>query len=437
MYFRMAKRLLLETDKRLLWKLAWNAGFKGVRSIRKHKQRLKRGEFFPPFVYISLINSCNLRCQGCWMDVTAKQARIEAEDMERVIRESTAMGNAFFGILGGEPFIHDQLLDILAKHPDCYFQIFTNGQLITPDIAQRMRELGNITPLISLEGNEIVSDTRRGRREVWGRTIEGLQNCLDHKLFTGVCTSLCQTNLDLLQESWLDRLIEMGVMYAWFHIYRPVGPLPAPELALTPDQQRQARAFVVRMRATKPIAIVDAYHDGLGGALCPAATGFTHHIGPWGDIEPCPVIQLAADSIYDGRSLQDIFQNSAFLRDFREVAATYTRGCILLERPDLLQELAERHGARDSTARGTVFAELEAMPPRSSQFHPGEEIPEQSWAYRIAKRLWFNDYGAYRKHFRPEMWRDPRAAPHDGKSSETEGSPQAKISAGEPTADDR
>ena len=28
MYLRMAKRLLLETDKRLLWKLAYNFGFK-------------------------------------------------------------------------------------------------------------------------------------------------------------------------------------------------------------------------------------------------------------------------------------------------------------------------------------------------------------------------------------------------------------------------
>lgn len=29
MYLRMAKRVLLETDKRLLWKLAYNFGFKG------------------------------------------------------------------------------------------------------------------------------------------------------------------------------------------------------------------------------------------------------------------------------------------------------------------------------------------------------------------------------------------------------------------------
>ena len=34
MYFRLAKRLFLETDKRLLWKLMWNMGWKGMRSIQ-------------------------------------------------------------------------------------------------------------------------------------------------------------------------------------------------------------------------------------------------------------------------------------------------------------------------------------------------------------------------------------------------------------------
>lgn len=403
MYLRMAKRFLLEMDKRLLWKLAWNAGFKGVRAIHKHKRRLKRDEFFPPFLYISVTNSCNLRCTGCWVDVAAKQAKIEADDMHRIIDEAKTKGNYFFGILGGEPFMHQQLLEILDQHRDCYFQVFTNGHFITDEVARELRRMGNVTPLISVEGNEIVSDQRRGKNDVWDRTMAGLENSLKHKLMVGVCTSLCQTNMDLLSEDWLDRLIKMGVLYAWFHIYRPVGPEAAPELSLTPAQQKQARQFVVNMRAKKPIIIVDAYHDGLGSALCPAAVGFTHHIGPWGDIEPCPIIQLADDTIHD-RSLTETFEQSAFLRDFREVAASYTRGCILLERPDLLKDLAQRHGARDTTARGTVLAELDSMQCRSSQFHPGDEIPEKSWAYRIAKRLWFNDYGAYTKHFKVENW---------------------------------
>lgn len=411
MYFRMAKRLLFETDKRLLWNLAWTAGFKGIRSVQKHKRRLKRGEFFPPFLYISVINSCNLRCQGCWVDVAAKQEKIEVEAMDRMIGEAKAMGNSFFGILGGEPFMHADLLQILENHRDCYFQVFTNGQFITDEVARELRRLGNVTPLVSVEGNEIVSDQRRGHKDVFNRTMEGLQNCLNNKVMTGVCTSLCQTNFDLLSERWVDRLIEMGVMYCWFHIYRAVGPDSSPELCLTPEQQRQAREFVVEMRAKKPIIIIDAYYDGDGKALCPAATGFTHHIGPWGDIEPCPVIQLATESIYDDRSLRDTFNSSAFLRDFRQTAAEHTRGCIILERPDLLQELADRHGARDTTARGNVIAELAAMETRPSQYNPDVEIPEKSWAYRLAKRFWFNDYGTYGQHFRPENWKDTRQSP--------------------------
>jgi MoaA/NifB/PqqE/SkfB family radical SAM enzyme len=405
---KMAKRLLVETDKRLLWKLAWNAGFKGMRSVQKHKARLRKGEFFPPFLYVSVINSCNLRCQGCWVDVAAKQQTIDAAAMHRMIREAQAMGNAFFGILGGEPFMHPEILDILEQHPDCYFQIFTNGQFITDEVAARMRRMGNVTPLVSIEGNEIISDQRRGRGNVWSKSMQGVQNCLKHRVMTGVCTSLCQTNIDdLLTEKWLDRLIEMGVLYAWFHVYRPVGPEACPDLALTPEQQLRARKFVVEMRAKKPIIIIDAYYDGDGKALCPAATGFTHHIGPWGDIEPCPIIQLAKESIYDKaetedgsdepqyRPLAETFNNSQFLREFREVAAASSRGCIVLERPDLLHELAVLHDARDTTARKTSLAELAAMQHRPSQSSMTEAVPEKNWYYWFAKRYFFNDFGAY------------------------------------------
>src|SRR5438309_1483148 len=99
MYFQMAKRLLLETDKRLLWKLAWNMGVKGVLSVERHKRRLRRGEVFPPFLYVSIINSCNLRCQGCWVDVAAKMEAMEPAAFHKLVREAKEMGNVFFGIV--------------------------------------------------------------------------------------------------------------------------------------------------------------------------------------------------------------------------------------------------------------------------------------------------------------------------------------------------
>ena len=147
--------------------------------------------------------------------------------------------------------------------------------------------------------------------------------------------------------------------------------------------------------------MVDAYYDHNGQALCPAATGFTHHVSPWGDIEPCPIVQFAKESIHDARSLKDTFNQSAFLREFRETAAGSTRGCIVLDRPDLLRNLVLKHGARDTTARQTALAELEAMELRPSQYNPGHEIPEKSLIYRLVKKHFFNDFGAYANFSQP------------------------------------
>jgi MoaA/NifB/PqqE/SkfB family radical SAM enzyme len=395
MMMKFAKRMLTETDKRLLWKFAYNFGYKGMRSVQLFKKRLKKGIHFPPFLFISIINSCQLRCQGCWVDVESPRKMIDLDEWNTLINDAKKHGNSYFGILGGEPFMHPQLMDMLAAHPDCYFQIFTNGQLITDKVAARLREIGNASPLISIEGWVVVSDDRRGRLNVLNKTLAGLEAARRHKLITGVATSVCQTNIDLVSEDWLKRLIDMGVHYAWFHTYRVVGPKPAPHLALRPEQVRQIRKFIVEMRCKLPIAIVDAYWDDKGEALCPMATGVSHHIGPGGDVEPCPIIQFATDTIRDRDSIYDTLTSSPFINDFRETAAKTTRGCIVLERPDLVKQLVERHGARDTTQRGTAMPEMDALEPRNSQHDPGHEIPEENWMYRFAKKHWFFGFGAY------------------------------------------
>lgn len=165
----------------------------------------------------------------------------------------------------------------------------------------------------------------------------------------------------------------------------------------------------MEMRCKKPIIVIDAYYDAEGNALCPAATGFTHHINPWGDIEPCPIIQFAADSIHEDQPLAKTFNESDFLTDFRAVAAGSTRGCIALERPDLIDKLVQAHSARDTTARKSALTELRAAGKHPSQYAPElEPVPERSWAYRIAKKIAFHDYGVYQTHFDPAAWQDPR-----------------------------
>jgi len=396
MSLSLALRALRTVDFRLLLKFGWNFGLKNLVAVERFKRRIRRGEYFPPFLQISILNSCNLRCQGCWVDVDGPPHRLDLAAMNRLLNDAKCHGNSFFGLLGGEPFLHPELFDILGAHPDCYFQVFTNGQAITGEAAKKLRKLGNVTPLVSIEGSSVASDERRGSLGVFDKSMQGLQNCLRERLITGVATSVCRTNIDdLLSEKWLRELIQLGAHYVWYYTYRPVGGRSNPQLALSRDQLVRVRKFVTEMRAKLPIGIVDCYYDHDGVALCPMTTGASHHINPRGDIEPCPLIQFAVENISDPRGIYETVRDSAFLRDFREVTAQTTRGCIILERPDVVRDLVLKHGARDTTLRGTALAELEAMPPQPSQWLPGREIPERHWMYRFAKKYWFNDFGAY------------------------------------------
>ena len=393
---RLAMRVLRSTDPKVLWKFSWLFGFKGMLSVQRFKRRAKQGVYFPPFLYLSILNSCNLRCQGCWVDVKSPRESIELERLHRLINEAKSHGNSFFGLLGGEPFMHPQLLDLVEQQSDAYFQIFTNGQLITDKAAERLRRAGNATPLISIEGREVVSDQRRGKKDVFARTLRGLDTAIRHRLLTGVATSVCQSNIrDLLNESWIDELIGRGVHYVWFHSYRPVGPIMHEDLGLSRGQLVETRQFITEMRAKKPIGIVDAYYDHDGQALCPMATGISHHVNPKGGVEPCPIIQFANESIDDDRGIYRTLTESSFLKDFRETTARKTRGCVMLERPDLVEDLVKKHAAADGTIRQTAMQELQAMKPRHSQWLPEDEIPEKHWMYRWAKRFFYTDFGAY------------------------------------------
>ena len=396
MMFSFLTRMIREVHPRLLAKSAWNLGWGGMRSIQAFEKRLKQGRHFPAFMFISVTNQCNLKCQGCWV-TTAKPARsLEPELLDRIITQSKQQECRFFGILGGEPLLYPRLFNILARHPDCYFQVFTNGTVLTPEIAAEMRRLGNVTPLVSLEGLEEVSDERRGGARVFQRSLQGVENCHHAKLLTGVATSVCKSNFkDLVSEKFARDLCQRGVHYLWYYIYRPVGEDPANDLCLSPEEILALRRFMVDIRGRIPMMIVDAYWDHEGRALCPAATGISHHIGPMGDLEPCPPVQFSRENVREHKDLAAQVEHSEFLADFRKFSSSQTRGCVLMDCPDKLNEFLKKQGARDSSGRNTAYAELGRMTCRAGHHLPGQEIPEKHWAYRFAKKHWFFGFGAY------------------------------------------
>jgi MoaA/NifB/PqqE/SkfB family radical SAM enzyme len=393
---RLAWRSLTEPHPRLSWRFAVNAGWKGMRAIRRFRRAPRGDGLLPPFLFISVTNACNLCCKGCWVTQTSPAHVMAPEMLDRIITAAQRRGSSFFGILGGEPLLHPGLLEVLERHPEAYFQLFTNGLLLTEEVAARLRRMGNVTPLISIEGVGAAGDARRGGRAVTERSLAALDRCRRQRLIFGVATSLCKTNLDdLATDAFLAEVARRGALYAWYYIYRPVGPDPAPELALDAAEILRVRRFLVDVRARAPLVVVDAYWDQDGRALCPAASGLSHHISPDGDLEPCPVVQFAADRLADGADVEEKLAGSAFLRDTRAMFAQSGRGCIVMRDPAQLAGFLRAQGARDTTQRGTGLAELDAMAPRPDHDMDGTAIPERHWLYRMAKRNVFFGFGAY------------------------------------------
>ena len=155
MLAKLAYRAATELSPRLAAKAAHLWVYKGMLAVRSYQSRLARKELYPPFMFVALTNTCNLRCHGCWVEKEGDAYHLPAEDLDNIIRSGKRRNAYYYTLLGGEPFMHPQLLEILAGHPDCYFQVFTNGHFITPEVAAEMRRLGNITPLISVEGTEM------------------------------------------------------------------------------------------------------------------------------------------------------------------------------------------------------------------------------------------------------------------------------------------
>jgi MoaA/NifB/PqqE/SkfB family radical SAM enzyme len=390
-------RIFRQTPIRLQWKFVWNFCWPNVWNIRRFERRQRKGEpFFPAFNMISVTETCNLACSGCWVTRGGRKS-LTIEQLDGIICESKRHGSKFFGILGGEPLMYRGLLGIFVKHDDCYFQLFTNGTLLTDDVAQRLHKAGNVTPLISIEGLEQESDRRRQANDVYQRTLQGVRACRKAGLIFGIAASICQSNFDeLVTRQHIERVAQEGAAYLWYYIYRPVGADAHPEVALTKEQIVRLRQFLVDERLDAPVVLIDVYWDAQGRALCPGATGMSHHISPSGALEFCPVIQMTTDFLNaDASNLTELYSQSQFLAGMRQRIAETTRGCILMENPQQMVKILQAYDVRDTTSRATAMQEYARMKPVSCHDMGNAAIPEKSSPYRWLKKHYFFGFGAY------------------------------------------
>ena len=304
---------------------------KSVRLEKAKEFSEKYGFAQPSFLLISPSKACNLRCTGCYADSDDQVRTLDWDIVDRVVTEARELwGIQFIVISGGEPMAYRSqgktILDLAEAHPDNYFIFYTNSTLITDEIVQRLAKLGNLIPMISLEGWKERTDTRRGSG-VYDKVMDRMDALNAAGVLFGVSlTATSQNCEEILSDEFIDFLIEKKhAAMGWVFQYMPIGRSYTLDLMPKPEQRLKMWKQSWHLVHDKHIFVADFWNHGTVVDGCLSAGGHGNggymYIDWNGNISPCVFVPYSPVNLKDvyarGGTLMDIY-NEPFFADIRK-----------------------------------------------------------------------------------------------------------------------
>ncbi|NMA57598.1 radical SAM protein [Clostridium cochlearium] len=340
--------ILKTTNKNCLNKLFTNFFGNAVwYGMPKRAKLLEEEGIKTPFVIlISPSMRCNLRCRGCYASSYSKEDDITYEELDRIIGEAIEIGIYYFIILGGEPFFYKDLLKIYEKYNDAIFMPFTNGTLFDNKLSDEIQRLGNVIPMLSLEGFEEETDARRGKG-VFKKVMKSMDMLRTRGILFGVSSAVGKSNIDIVSsDEFINMLIEKGSKMSWYFIFMPVGEDPNFELMLEPEQRLYLGRRIRKIRNTKPYFAIDFFNDApyVGGCI---AGKYYCHINSKEDVEPCIFAHFATDNLKN-KSLIEVFKGPFFkeLIKNQPYNNNLLRPCMMIDNPQVVRDIMNKTGAK-------------------------------------------------------------------------------------------
>jgi len=255
----------------------------------------------PVLAVFSPLDGCNLKCYGCYSGAYEKDGRgrerVDYATLDRALAELRSFGTNLIVWTGGEPMmIWDDLYRLMSKYDDLVYLMYTNGTLITEQVADQMRELGNIAPAISLEGNRELTTERRGcwrGKPVWDRVMDAMHMLHGKGVFAGYSVTYTSRNTEYVaSDEFIESMMDAGCFFGYHFMYVPVGASPDFSLVPSPEQRDMMRAAVWRWLTEKGFLSFDFWNCGPLTARttdtsgCIAADRYLH-FNHRGEPEPC------------------------------------------------------------------------------------------------------------------------------------------------------
>ena len=293
-------------------------------------------QLYPPgFITISPTAHCNLFCKGCYADSSNRaKFHLDFDVFSRIISEKQRDWDSYFTVVsGGEPLMWrsqgKNLLDLVRKHNDTYFLMYTNGTLIDARTAEEIADVGNLTPAISMEGFEPETDARRGTG-TFAKILQAFENLRRVGVPFGVSLTATRSNVDvLMSEEFINFLFEkQGAIYAWFFQYMPIGRHFTLDQLVTPEQRLAMYKAQWSYMRDRKLFFVDFWNGGpiSQGCFSGGRRGGYFYINWNGDVAPCVFFPYSTDNVYRiyerGGTISDVLTSGLF-HDLREWQKEY------------------------------------------------------------------------------------------------------------------
>ncbi|MBE5711287.1 MAG: radical SAM protein, partial [Slackia sp.] len=123
-------------------------------------------------------NRCNLKCAHCYQDADECDSReLSTEEARTMISQIARAGFKIMIFSGGEPLMRDDIFELVAHAASCGLRpVFgSNGTLITPEIARKLKEAGACAMGISIDSLDAEKhDIFRGVPGAHAATLAGI-----------------------------------------------------------------------------------------------------------------------------------------------------------------------------------------------------------------------------------------------------------------------
>lgn len=226
-----------------------------------------------PVVVWNVTRRCNLKCVHCYAHAKniAFDNELSTSEGKILIDDLAGFGVPVMLFSGGEPLVRKDLPELAAYAVKKGMRavISTNGTLITPQIAQTLKDIGLSYVGISLDGMEEINDRFRGVKGAFRLALKGIENCKKAGIKVGLRFTINKSNAGQIPEIF-GLLEEMDIPRVCFYhlVYSGRGSDLVKE-DLSHEESRKAVDLIMDLAKQlhdkdnpKEVLTVDNHADG-------------------------------------------------------------------------------------------------------------------------------------------------------------------------------